>query len=55
LFARLGDNVKITVDGADRDGKPTHNEWTGKFDGKEYPVTGDPTCRHAVAPMAITF
>ena len=19
-----------------------HNEWTGKFDGKEYPVTGDP-------------
>jgi hypothetical protein len=22
--------------------KPTHNEWTGKFDGKDYPVTGDP-------------
>src|SRR6266851_3494898 len=19
-----------------------HNEWTGKFDGKDYPVTGDP-------------
>ena len=19
------------------------NEWTGKFDGKDYPVTGDPT------------
>jgi hypothetical protein len=38
-----GDNVKITVDGIDKDGKSTHNEWTGKFDGKDYPVTGDPT------------
>jgi hypothetical protein len=34
--------VKVTVDGTDPDGKPTHNEWTGKFDGKDYPVTGDP-------------
>jgi hypothetical protein len=30
------------VDGSDKDGKSTHNEWTGKFDGKDYPVTGDP-------------
>jgi hypothetical protein len=37
-----GDSVKVTVDGTDRDGKPAHNEWTGKFDGKDYPVTGDP-------------
>jgi hypothetical protein len=37
-----GDNVKVTVDGTDSTGKPTHNEWTGKFDGKDYPVTGDP-------------
>jgi hypothetical protein len=37
-----GDQVKVTVDGTDMDGKPTHNEWTGKFDGKDYPVTGDP-------------
>src|SRR5262245_29832312 len=36
-----GENVKITMDGVDATGKPTHNEWTGKFDGKEYPVTGD--------------
>jgi hypothetical protein len=35
--------VKITVDGTDSEGKPAHNEWTGKFDGKDYPVTGDPT------------
>ena len=26
----------------DAQGKPTHNEWVGKFDGKDYPVTGDP-------------
>jgi len=38
-----GDNVKVTVDGVDGDGKPMHNEWTGKFDGKDYAVTGDPT------------
>jgi hypothetical protein len=38
-----GDNVKITVDGTDGQGKPTHSEWTGRFDGKDYPVTGDPT------------
>lgn len=29
------------MDGVDPTGKPTHSEWTGKFDGKEYPVTGD--------------
>ena len=37
-----GDMVKITTDGVDKNGKPTHSEWTGKFDGKDYPVTGDP-------------
>ena len=40
--AERGD-IKITVDGTDADGKPTHNEWSGKFDGKDYPVTGDAT------------
>jgi hypothetical protein len=43
VYAAEGDNVKITVDGTDADAKPMHNEWTGKFDGKDYPVTGDPT------------
>ena len=38
-----GDNVKVTVDGVTSDGKKVHSEWTGKFDGKDYPVTGDPT------------
>jgi hypothetical protein len=43
IYAETGDTVKVTVDGVDKDGKPTHNEWTGKFDGKDYPVTGDAT------------
>ena len=37
-----GDSIKVVVDGTDAAGAATHNEWTGKFDGKEYPVTGDP-------------
>jgi hypothetical protein len=43
VYAAADDGVKITVDGVDADGKPAHNEWTGKFDGKDYPVTGDPS------------
>ena len=43
VYEATGDNVKCTVDGTDKDGNATHNEWTGKFDGKDYPVTGDPT------------
>jgi hypothetical protein len=42
VYETAGDDVKITVDGVDKDGKPVHNEWTGKFDGKDYAVTGDP-------------
>ena len=42
VIAPAGDSVRVTVDGIGADGKPTHNEWTGKFDGKDYPVTGDP-------------
>jgi hypothetical protein len=42
-YEAAGDSIKGTIDGVDGMGKPTHNEWTGKFDGKDYPVTGDPT------------
>jgi hypothetical protein len=42
VYEAAGDSVKVTVDGTDSDGKQLHNEWTGKYDGKEYPVTGDP-------------
>jgi hypothetical protein len=42
-YEAAGDSVKATVDGVDPKGNPTHSVWTGKFDGKDYPVTGDPT------------
>src|SRR5438445_12656530 len=42
IYEAAGDSVKVTTDGTDGDGKPSHNEWTGKYDGKDYPVTGDP-------------
>src|ERR1700719_4406711 len=42
-YEAVGDSIKATVDGVDPKGNPTHNEWTGKFDGKDYPVTGDPS------------
>ena len=35
-----GDNITVTVDGMDSADKPVHNVWTGKFDGKAYPLTG---------------
>lgn len=43
VYAAAGDKIKVTVDGVTSDGKPSHNEWTGNFDGKDYAVTGDPT------------
>jgi len=42
VYEAVADNVKVTIDGVDGDGKPVHSEWTGQFDGKDYPVTGDP-------------
>jgi hypothetical protein len=43
VYEAAGDNVKVTTDGTGSDGAPYHTEWTGKFDGKDYPVTGDST------------
>ena len=43
VYEASGDNIKVTVDGVDGSGAATHNEWTGKFNGRFYPVTGDPT------------
>jgi hypothetical protein len=43
VYEAAGDDIKVIVDGTATDGTALHNEWTGKFDGKDYPVTGDPT------------
>jgi hypothetical protein len=43
VYTAEGEGYKCVVDGVDGSGKPLHNEWTGKFDGKDYPLVGDPT------------
>jgi hypothetical protein len=42
VYEAAGDNVKVTVEGTTPDGKAFKSTWTGKYDGKDYPVTGDP-------------
>ena len=42
VYEARGSQVRITADGVNADGKPTHSEWIGKLDGKDYSVTGDP-------------
>ena len=37
---RSGDRIKITDDQVRRRGGVTHLEWTGKFDGIDYPIQG---------------
>jgi len=43
VYTADGDNVKVAIDGTDVNGKPYHSDWTGKFDGKDYALTGDPS------------
>jgi hypothetical protein len=40
-YEMAGDQIKCTTDGVDAKGNPQHTEWTGKFDGKDYPLTGE--------------
>ncbi len=59
IYAPAGDQTKITVEGTDASDKSVRHEWTGKFDGKYYPVTGDPTSDsrsyRKVNPHTLTF
>jgi hypothetical protein len=51
VYSTEGSDIKVTTDGVDAAGQPSHAEWTGKFDGKPYPVTGDPNVTYrAVKP-----
>jgi hypothetical protein len=42
VYSNMFGQVKVKSDGIDANGKPIHFEWSGKLDGKDYPVTGDP-------------
>jgi uncharacterized protein YdeI (BOF family) len=43
MYEASGDDIKVTLDGTGFDGQPSHTEWTGKFDGKDYPISGSST------------
>ena len=40
-YAEQGDYIKVTMDGMNS-GKHIYGVWVGKFDGKAYPVKGNP-------------
>jgi hypothetical protein len=41
-YSSMFGQVKVKSEGIDANGKPIHVEWSGKIDGKDYPLTGDP-------------
>jgi len=41
-YAEQGDRIKMSADGIHSDGTRSLSIWIGKFDGKAYPVTGNP-------------
>jgi hypothetical protein len=43
VWEKVDGQDKCTVEGTDADGNKLHTVWTGKLDGKDYPVNGDPT------------
>jgi len=59
VYTAEGDSIKVTTDGVDGTGKPMQTEWIGKFDGKDYPLTGDPTADsrsyHQVSDRVLTL
>jgi hypothetical protein len=40
-YTEQKDKMKVTVDGVDKDGKPTHSVWVGQADGKAYKSKGN--------------
>ena len=59
IYEAAGDSIKVIVEGTDPAGKAIRHEWTGKFDGKSYPVTGDSTSDSRsykqINPRTMTF
>ena len=38
----VGNGIHLSTQGVDASGKPTHVEYTARYDGQDYPVTGIP-------------
>jgi hypothetical protein len=41
-FEAVGQDVKVTSKGMDAEGKPIDTQYTANYDGKDYPVPGNP-------------
>ena len=41
VYTEMKDKMQVTVDGVNKDGKPTHSVWVGKPDGKAYKTKGN--------------
>ena len=41
-YAANGDRIKLTRDEIGVQGQSRHSEWSGKFDGQDYPDAGNP-------------
>jgi len=41
VYSEENNKMKVTVDGVDKDGKPTHGVWVGQADGKTYKMKGN--------------
>jgi hypothetical protein len=48
-FESTADGIKLTSDGVNAEGSPTHGEYVSKFDGKDVPWTGNPDADTASA------
>ena len=40
-YAEKKDGIEVTIDGTDKDGRPTHGVWVGKADGTAHKVKGN--------------
>jgi len=52
VISAVDGGMKVVSDRVEADGQKVHFEWTAKFDGKDYPVTGDAS-RDAVSVKKI--
>ena len=59
VYEAAGQGVKVTTKGTDAAGKPTMTSYTASYDGKDYPVTGNPdwdmTSLKRVNPNTVEF
>ena len=48
-FESTADGIKLTSDGVNAEGNPTHAEYVSKFDGTDVPYSGNPEADTALA------